>query len=84
MMVAAKYGEATMRNDLWQKDMKIIGEFATRLGVPTPLFSASAAIYNAPPSGNQPANRVRKCRSAFPICDSTVLTEIPSVLAISA
>jgi 3-hydroxyisobutyrate dehydrogenase-like beta-hydroxyacid dehydrogenase len=47
MMVAAKYGEATMRNDLWQKDMKIIGEFAAKLGVPTPLFNASAAIYNA-------------------------------------
>ena len=47
MMVAGKYGEATMRNDLWQKDMKIIGEFAAKLGVPTPLFNASAAIYNA-------------------------------------
>ena len=47
MMVAGKYSEATMRNDLWQKDMKIIGEFAAKLGVPTPLFNASAAIYNA-------------------------------------
>jgi 3-hydroxyisobutyrate dehydrogenase-like beta-hydroxyacid dehydrogenase len=47
MMVAGNYGEATMKNELWQKDMKIIGEFATRLGVPTPLFNASAAIYNA-------------------------------------
>jgi len=27
--------------------MKIIGEFATRLGVPTPLFNASAALYTA-------------------------------------
>jgi L-threonate 2-dehydrogenase len=47
MMVAGKYGAATMKNALWQKDMKIIGEFATKLGVPTPLFNASAAIYNA-------------------------------------
>ena len=47
MMVAGRYGEATMKNELWQKDMKIIGEFATKLGVPTPLFNASAAIYNA-------------------------------------
>jgi 3-hydroxyisobutyrate dehydrogenase-like beta-hydroxyacid dehydrogenase len=47
MMVAGKYDQATMRNDLWQKDMKIIGEFAAKLGVPTPLFNASAAIYNA-------------------------------------
>jgi 3-hydroxyisobutyrate dehydrogenase-like beta-hydroxyacid dehydrogenase len=27
--------------------MKIIGEFAARLGVPTPLFNASAAVYSA-------------------------------------
>jgi len=47
MMVAGRYGEATMKNELWQKDMKIIGEFATKLGVPTPLFNASAAIYSA-------------------------------------
>ena len=47
MMVAGNYSEATMKNEMWQKDMKIIGEFAARLGVPTPLFNASAAIYNA-------------------------------------
>jgi len=47
MMVAGQYGAATMKNELWQKDMKIIGEFAAQLGVPTPLFNASAAIYNA-------------------------------------
>ncbi len=46
-MVAGKYDEATMKVEVWQKDMKIIGEFATRHGVPTPLFNASAAIYNA-------------------------------------
>jgi len=47
MMVAGKYDEATMKNELWLKDVKIIGEFATKLGVATPLFNASAAIYNA-------------------------------------
>ncbi|HXU43762.1 MAG TPA: NAD(P)-dependent oxidoreductase [Burkholderiales bacterium] len=47
MMVAGNYDEATMKNEVWQKDMKIIGEFAARLGVPTPLFSASAQVYNA-------------------------------------
>ena len=47
MMVAGEYREATMKNELWQKDMKIIGEFAASLGVPTPLFNASAALYNA-------------------------------------
>jgi 3-hydroxyisobutyrate dehydrogenase-like beta-hydroxyacid dehydrogenase len=27
--------------------MKIIGEYATKLGVPTPLFTASAPVYTA-------------------------------------
>jgi len=46
-MVAGRYDEATISVALFQKDMKIIGEFAQALGVPTPLFNASAAIYNA-------------------------------------
>jgi 3-hydroxyisobutyrate dehydrogenase-like beta-hydroxyacid dehydrogenase len=45
MMVAGRYVKATMTNAMWQKDMKIIGEFAARLGAPTPLFKASATIY---------------------------------------
>lgn len=46
-MVAGRYDEATMKVEVWQKDMKIIGEYATKLGVPTPLFNASAAVYTA-------------------------------------
>jgi 3-hydroxyisobutyrate dehydrogenase-like beta-hydroxyacid dehydrogenase len=46
-MVAGRYDDATMKVEVWQKDMKIIGEYATRLGVPTPLFNASAAVYTA-------------------------------------
>jgi 3-hydroxyisobutyrate dehydrogenase-like beta-hydroxyacid dehydrogenase len=46
-MVKGRYGDATMKVEVWQKDMKVIGEFAARLGAPTPLFNASAAIYNA-------------------------------------
>jgi 3-hydroxyisobutyrate dehydrogenase-like beta-hydroxyacid dehydrogenase len=46
-MVAGRYDAATMKVEVWQKDMKIIGEYATRLGVPTPLFNASAALYTA-------------------------------------
>jgi len=46
-MVAGRYDEATISLALFQKDMKIIGEFAARHGVATPLFNASAAIYNA-------------------------------------
>jgi putative dehydrogenase len=47
MMVKGRYDEVTMKNEVWQKDMKIIGDFAAKLGAPTPLFNASAAIYNA-------------------------------------
>ena len=47
MMVEGRYDEATMKCEVWQKDMHIIGDFAARLGVATPLFSASAPIYNA-------------------------------------
>ena len=46
-MVRGRYGDAAMSVKLWQKDMKIIGEFAAALGAPTPLFNASAALYNA-------------------------------------
>jgi 3-hydroxyisobutyrate dehydrogenase-like beta-hydroxyacid dehydrogenase len=46
-MVANDYDSATISVKLFQKDMKIIGQFATELGVSTPLFNASAAIYNA-------------------------------------
>jgi putative dehydrogenase len=46
-MVAGRYDEATMKVEVWQKDMKIIGDFAASLGVATPLFNASGAIYNA-------------------------------------
>ena len=46
-MVANRYDEATISVALFQKDMKIIGEFAQSLGAPTPLFNASAAVYTA-------------------------------------
>ena len=49
MMAANKYdGEnVTMRIATWQKDMSVIGDFAQSIGAPTPLFSATEAIYNA-------------------------------------
>jgi 3-hydroxyisobutyrate dehydrogenase-like beta-hydroxyacid dehydrogenase len=47
MMVKGDYSEATMKNEVWQKDMTIIGDFARALDCPTPLFAASAPIYNA-------------------------------------
>ncbi len=47
MMVTREYLPATMKVDIWQKDMDIIGHFATALGVPTPTFSATLPIYAA-------------------------------------
>jgi 3-hydroxyisobutyrate dehydrogenase-like beta-hydroxyacid dehydrogenase len=32
-MVCGRYGDATMKVEVWQKDMQIIGEFAARHGV---------------------------------------------------
>lgn len=47
MMVKGNYSDATMKNEVWQKDMTIIADFARKLDCPTPLFAASAPIYNA-------------------------------------
>lgn len=47
MMVAGDYREATMKVEVWQKDMAIITDFARSLGCPTPLFLASAPLYTA-------------------------------------
>jgi len=45
MMVKGDYSDATMKNYVWQKDMAVIGAFAAKLGVPTPLFSATLPVY---------------------------------------
>jgi 3-hydroxyisobutyrate dehydrogenase-like beta-hydroxyacid dehydrogenase len=47
MMAKSRYGHATMKVAVWQKDMKVIGDFAKGLGVPTPVFSATKPIYDA-------------------------------------
>ena len=47
MMVKNRYGEATMKVSVWQKDMAVIGDFAKALGCPTPLFSTTQPIYDA-------------------------------------
>jgi 3-hydroxyisobutyrate dehydrogenase-like beta-hydroxyacid dehydrogenase len=47
MMVKNRYQPATMKNKIWQKDMAVIGEYASSLGCPTPLFSATIPVYAA-------------------------------------
>jgi 3-hydroxyisobutyrate dehydrogenase-like beta-hydroxyacid dehydrogenase len=47
LMAASAYQPATMKIDIWQKDMAIIADFARGLGVATPAFSATEEIYDA-------------------------------------
>ncbi|HAY45484.1 MAG TPA: NAD(P)-dependent oxidoreductase [Gammaproteobacteria bacterium] len=47
MMVADSYDDPTMKMSVWQKDMKIIDEFAKSLACPTPMFDAGKDIYAA-------------------------------------
>jgi 3-hydroxyisobutyrate dehydrogenase-like beta-hydroxyacid dehydrogenase len=47
MMVKNRYTDATMKCSVWQKDMDVIGAFAKKLKVPTPLFRATLPIYAA-------------------------------------
>jgi len=46
MMVADDYDAATMKMDLFQKDLSIIRAFARELDVEVPLFDAGAEIYD--------------------------------------
>ena len=46
-MLEDDYDRPTMKCDVYQKDIDIIGEFATHQRCPTPLFDASRAIYGA-------------------------------------
>jgi putative dehydrogenase len=47
LMVERSYQPPTMKVEVWQKDMQVIGDMARAVGAPTPLFSACAPIYNA-------------------------------------
>ena len=45
LMARNSYKPATMKNEVWGKDLKIIGEFAKALKVDTPLFGRLAALH---------------------------------------
>lgn len=47
MMAEGNYKNVTMSVKMWQKDMKIIGQFAAELGSPAPLFATCGPIYHA-------------------------------------
>jgi 3-hydroxyisobutyrate dehydrogenase-like beta-hydroxyacid dehydrogenase len=46
-MAAGDYANASMALGLYQKDIRIIGDFAAALNCPTPLFDASRPLYAA-------------------------------------
>jgi 3-hydroxyisobutyrate dehydrogenase-like beta-hydroxyacid dehydrogenase len=47
MMAANNYLPATMRSTVWKKDLTVIGEFASELGCPTPLFGLASMLHAA-------------------------------------
>ena len=47
MMAANTYLPATMRSTTWKKDLTVIGEFASDLGCPTPLFGLATTLHAA-------------------------------------
>ena len=47
MMVERQYTPPTMKVEVWQKDMEVIGQMAKSVDCPTPLFQTCASIYTA-------------------------------------
>jgi putative dehydrogenase len=47
MMVRDDYNHVTMSVKLYHKDISVIEDHASKLGVPTPLFSASLPVYSS-------------------------------------
>jgi L-threonate 2-dehydrogenase len=45
MMVKGNYDAVTMKIDVWDKDMQVIGDYARKIKVKTPLFDATKPIY---------------------------------------
>jgi putative dehydrogenase len=46
-MVDRKYVPPTMKVEVWQKDMQVIGDMARSVDCPLPLFTACIPVYNA-------------------------------------
>jgi 3-hydroxyisobutyrate dehydrogenase-like beta-hydroxyacid dehydrogenase len=45
MMAKGRYDDVTMKISVWDKDMQVIGDYARRIRVPTPMFNATKGIY---------------------------------------
>jgi L-threonate 2-dehydrogenase len=46
-MIDRQYTPPTMKVEVWQKDMQVIGDMAKSVDCPTPLFTTCASIYTA-------------------------------------
>ena len=63
MMVNDDYSDATMKMDVWQKDIQVIRDFANNLNCPVPLFTAGTEIYEkAIEQGMQKLDTASVCR----------------------
>lgn len=47
MMARRRYRPPTMKVEVWQKDMQVIGDMAKSVDCPVPLFTACAPLYSA-------------------------------------
>ena len=47
MIVRGDYSKATMKLDVFRKDLQIIADFAREVGCPTPMFAATTALYTS-------------------------------------
>ena len=45
MMAKGRYDDVTMKISVWDKDMQVIGNYARKIRVPTPIFNATKGIY---------------------------------------
>ncbi|MFZ0346520.1 MAG: NAD(P)-dependent oxidoreductase [Pseudolabrys sp.] len=45
MMAKGRYDNVTMKISVWDKDMQVIGDYARKIRVPTPIFNATKGIY---------------------------------------
>ena len=45
MMAKGRYDDVTMKISVWDKDMQVIGDYARKICVPTPIFNATKGIY---------------------------------------
>ena len=62
MMANNTYLPATMRSTTWKKDFTVIGDFASGLGCPTPLFGLSTTLHEATlAAGHGPEDSAAVC-----------------------